>query len=79
MTDRVVDLTRARPKSPTLATPRRLIRILVDLHFGKQDLQHMCDAISHHLTHVAVYDARFPLMQVLQALSDVDHEFELIC
>lgn len=66
--ERVLRLTRARPKSPTLATPARVMRMFEDLHCGGSA------SGRKRATYIAVDDGRPAGVQVFQTSSNVQHE-----
>jgi hypothetical protein len=69
--DRVEFLTRARPKSPTLACPARLIKMFEDLHY--RSAYHPAMQIAY-----ISMDNRWRVgMEVLETLCNIKHEAEL--
>jgi hypothetical protein len=85
--DRVECLTRARPKSPTLATTLEVMRIFEDLHwspdkanknrFSERSRRDEARVDWGRRTHVSMDDGWSAGVKVLKACRDVEHEAEL--
>ena len=70
--DRVEFLTRARPKSPTLACPARLIKMFEDLHY--LSALYLREGVAY----ISMDDRWRVGMEVLETLCDIKHKAELI-